>query len=662
LYVALGLAFVPSILAPGTYLHLVRRAVLALPLVPLFGVLLPLSIDYGLRRHVRGIRAQEVSRGLVWFASFGLVSFLAWRGFVGYFDVLLHQPAVAHHFNVDVVRLVDDMNESGQPDATYAILLNHRRPSFYERYVIDFLYEGKADYIYLRDDEATALLELAPHFAQKDELRLVRLSRIEKTGVDSKGYVDYLLERWGRYVTEQVTPYYKIETYQRDPTPNLVVDSPLTPMSTYFDDKWQLVGANYGDASNITSTARQVPAGEQLWVDLLWEKSSPDTEDYQVAVWLEDATGHHLSGLDKLLLSNDQQRASAHWDIGQLEHSYHLLPIPTSALPGEYTLKTAIYEATTYQRLLPQQPGVGADLALSLGNVFVQPPQQALEDTLPANMLLIDKKVGLGLYLSGLEKSHSEPLRPGDPLWVALFWRAEKEIRPDYLLALHFVSDQEERPLFSAETIGGEAYPTSQWPTDHQLKQWFGGYLPADLQGGTYRLVAEVQADNSEWATRLDLLTVQVQTRPRQFDLAAVQHSLSIALDDGITLLGFETNARPFHAGDTVTLSLYWQADHSVDTSYISFAHIIDGTGRIVTQQDQIPQQGRAPTTGWMPGEIVTDVKMVLLPSEMAEGNYGVEVGMYDPGTGYRLTVFGQSTDTIWLGQFTVQQSPPELK
>jgi hypothetical protein len=56
-----------------------------------------------------------------------------------------------------------------------------------------------------------------------------------------------------------------------------------------------------------------------------------------------------------------------------------------------------------------------------------------------------------------------------------------------------------------------------------------------------------------------------------------------------------------------------------------------------MAQRDAEPLDGRAPTTGWVTGEVIEDEYMITLPSTMAPGDYPVELGVYDPRSGERL-------------------------
>jgi hypothetical protein len=82
---------------------------------------------------------------------------------------------------------------------------------------------------------------------------------------------------------------------------------------------------------------------------------------------------------------------------------------------------------------------------------------------------------------------------------------------------------------------------------------------------------------------------------------------------------------RDFH------LVLYWQAVAPVTESYTVFMHLVDAAGQVVTQQDDLPVMGLAPTHTWAPGRLVRDPYRLSIPATSAPGRYQLHVGLYTP-------------------------------
>ena len=77
-----------------------------------------------------------------------------------------------------------------------------------------------------------------------------------------------------------------------------------------------------------------------------------------------------------------------------------------------------------------------------------------------------------------------------------------------------------------------------------------------------------------------------------------------------------------------------------MSTGYKVFVHVLDPGGtQVVAQRDAEPQDGKAPTTSWVAGEVLDDAYAISLPSGLGPGEYPVEVGVYDARSGDRLTL-----------------------
>ncbi len=71
---------------------------------------------------------------------------------------------------------------------------------------------------------------------------------------------------------------------------------------------------------------------------------------------------------------------------------------------------------------------------------------------------------------------------------------------------------------------------------------------------------------------------------------------------------------------------------------------MLDPDLTIRAQHDSIPGQGTLPTDTWLPARSFSDVHPIALATDVPEGAYQIEVGLYDPGDGQRLTVSSQET------------------
>jgi hypothetical protein len=84
--------------------------------------------------------------------------------------------------------------------------------------------------------------------------------------------------------------------------------------------------------------------------------------------------------------------------------------------------------------------------------------------------------------------------------------------------------------------------------------------------------------------------------------------------------------------GDQLRLTLYWKALADMDVPYSVFVHLLAPDSQVAAGHDGEPAGGTRPTTGWVPGEYITDPHDVSIPADLAPGEYVIEVGLYDAG------------------------------
>jgi hypothetical protein len=73
---------------------------------------------------------------------------------------------------------------------------------------------------------------------------------------------------------------------------------------------------------------------------------------------------------------------------------------------------------------------------------------------------------------------------------------------------------------------------------------------------------------------------------------------------------------------------------------YHVFVHFIDAGGELMWTDDHEPP---VPTSKWMPGTAVEYARTLFIPKFPYEGRTFIEVGLYDPATGERVKMDGES-------------------
>jgi hypothetical protein len=161
-----------------------------------------------------------------------------------------------------------------------------------------------------------------------------------------------------------------------------------------------------------------------------------------------------------------------------------------------------------------------------------------------------------------------------------------------------------------------------------------------------------------------DTLSAWVKVKPPlEPDQLSIQHPLQVNLGDQVTLLGYDVSPDAVQPGQSLDLTLYWQARQEMSEDYTVFTHLVATEGRIVAQQDNQPAEGRYPTSIWDTGEIVVDRYHLTIAPDAPSGEYHLEVGMYLLATLERLKVVSgdeKGQDRIWLGLvFESSQNAP---
>jgi hypothetical protein len=120
-----------------------------------------------------------------------------------------------------------------------------------------------------------------------------------------------------------------------------------------------------------------------------------------------------------------------------------------------------------------------------------------------------------------------------------------------------------------------------------------------------------------------------------------------------LKLIGYDLPATGLAPGEPLSITLYWQAVAESDTNYTVFVQLLNNAGQVVAQQDRQPQAGAAPTTTWLPGEILIDSYTLPVP-ELAAGHYQLIAGLYNAATGERLPLIAGG-DFVELQPITVK-------
>ncbi len=138
-------------------------------------------------------------------------------------------------------------------------------------------------------------------------------------------------------------------------------------------------------------------------------------------------------------------------------------------------------------------------------------------------------------------------------------------------------------------------------------------------------------------------------------------HQLAVNWDDKIKLLGYDLDASTYKAGETIHLTLYYQALSGMNVSYTTFAHLWGQPnpatgGPIWGQDDTEPCRRGYPTSSWDVGEIVVDNLEIPISAEAPSGDYSVVIGFYQWPSLERLPVMDAASQDVAENVVTLTQ------
>ena len=251
----------------------------------------------------------------------------------------------------------------------------------------------------------------------------------------------------------------------------------------------------------------------------------------------------------------------------------------------------------------------------------------------------LDVTFGHRMRLLGYDLESKET-HPGGALALTLYWQSTAPMSRDWSTFVHLLDENDvtvaQRDMYPGQGL----YPTGMWPAGEAIASRYvlhlkeSAYAPATarLEVGLYdyatgeRLITDTGADNARFGE------VAIVPNP-----GALPNPLRFNFGDEIALVGYEMDTRALRPGETLTLTLYWEALAEMDRNYSVFAYVQGEDGEIWARTDSWPRNGEAPTAAWKVGRQVIDPYLLTLDPNTPPGVYDVEIGIYLGQTMERL-------------------------
>jgi hypothetical protein len=470
---------------------------------------------------------------------------------------------------------------------------------------------------------------------------------------------------------------FKVFVVDRTDTPlrhsGLQADSTLAdvdvPLDVRFKDGVRLLGYD-------RSTAH-MPSDGTLHLAFYWSAYVRPTRSYKATVVLQGPDGQLWS--DKSAFPRrgyaDLPPSSA-WGNGRYAvQGLDIEPL-SGTPPGRYNLLLTAFDRETLAPLdVFDESGQIAGPNLVVGQVTLTRPSYALDPDAVTMQYDLDVDMGpLTLLGANLDRAQAAP---GDPMLVTLFWHKLDTNRIPDLQARLTLQDQQDHTVHARDLLVHSDWSTSQWQAGDLWRGQHALRLPASLASGTYTWGLELfdPVTQQTFTPQATLGQLQVQAPARRWQPPDLQLPLDATLtcshvvsgdepfpegkkDDCVTLLGANlqpTVTTPLQAPVTLTVTLAWQGQVEMHTSYRVFLHLLKPDGSLLTQSDGEPADWTRPTTGWAPGEVILDTRVLDIPAEGTPGSYALIAGLYDPDTQQRLVLDDGSTRVILITRITLQ-------
>ncbi|MBN1992329.1 MAG: glycosyltransferase family 39 protein [Anaerolineae bacterium] len=416
------------------------------------------------------------------------------------------------------------------------------------------------------------------------------------------------------------------------------------PLGGEFGNELRLLGYNLSPHPRF---------GDPLMVTFFWRVlASPPAERF-VYLRLLDAQGHVWAQADSPpvmgLWPVDR------WQPGMLIEDAQELSVPPGMPAGMYRLEVGLYDPASGQVLPAGGQPVGQGGGLLLGDVQIEWQLLRVESDLPQKT---DTRLAPNARLIGYDAPPAV-VTAGDVLPLRLAWRESQTLPALWAVPNDFVMFEwqpVDRTGSSTEQLEKLPRPIAEWGRGAILLSQHNVSVYPTLEAGQYNLRVRLHSGSEPAGEAFSLGRVEVIHPPHQFDLPAT--ALTPAgpnqVGESITLLGYG-----LHLTDqSLDLNLYWQTDDLIATGYKVFAQLLTPDNTLAVQADSFPAAGQRPTTGWLPGEIITDPHPLLLPADLPAGTYQLITGLYNPTTGERLPILNKNgeivADAIFVTKVTI--------
>jgi hypothetical protein len=235
----------------------------------------------------------------------------------------------------------------------------------------------------------------------------------------------------------------------------------------------------YDGRVNLAAYRLDPPApkpGQMVELTLYWQVIKEVAEPLRLTVQLADSRAIRLD-------RSDQEVRFDSWLLGQAKTTTHTFTLPAELeTPLGGVLEVSLWNKAEVALLATTQSGQPLN---SMVARFTIPPEQW---PILANVVSVGEVWPNGIRLQGYTLS-AQPVQPGRPLDVSLFWQASQPVAQNYVVFVHLLDQAGQIKAQNDDLPRHGAYPIPWWQPGELVEDTHPLILPPDLKRGEYQLV-----------------------------------------------------------------------------------------------------------------------------------------------------------------------------
>lgn len=445
------------------------------------------------------------------------------------------------------------------------------------------------------------------------------------------------------YRAPQIDLEEAISSMPMETEPTASRDLPLRlylPLVLGGADQYEMVrdvDVRFGQALRLTKlgiASQEVRSGDAVLAALQWESLRDLEGKIRMRLDFVDEDGWIWSSYAFNAAPYDCPATP--WSAGEVRLERRGVVVPVGTPPGTYTLRLTLFDAED----VPMSPEGAEATFFPVTQVEVVPSLSA------QRVGWVRSNQPLEVFDGKLELLRCDPwgesFSPGHRMTFTCYWRAREDLTSPYRLRLQFVQrngavvQEREVPLSTD-------YPPSEWVPGLIVAEHHAPEVSPALSQGRYQLRVRLQDEGGRTLEEeITLFPFEVEWPRATYRLPHMAHRMDATLGEEIHLRGYDLD----RAGDSLQLTLYWQADARPGEDYFVLVHVGAQDEAPVAQADGVPASWMRATSTWRPGEVIVDEHEISLEGAPT-GQYGVYVGLYDPDTGQRLPAVVDGSGTL---------------